>query len=116
MGLRLTGIAAAMATVSVLATGAAIAQTGWAVDALLRDAANPPSVRSIDRTTRPEKRYAIVIGMGIGQIGDRLVVRIADHDGIPFLGPRGAINTAQTGWAVDALLRDAANPPSVRSI
>ncbi|MEO1640894.1 MAG: caspase family protein [Pseudomonadota bacterium] len=62
MVLRLTGIAAAMATVSVLATGAAMAQTGWAVDALLRDAANPPSVRSIDRTTRPEKRYAIVIG------------------------------------------------------
>lgn len=51
-----------MATVSVLATGTAMAQTGWAVDALLRHAAAPPSVRSIDRGTRPEKRYAIVIG------------------------------------------------------
>mgnify|MGYP001793665515 FL=1 len=62
MRMRLTGLAAALVTVSALATGSAAAQTGWAVDGLLRDASAPPSVRSIDRSTRPEKRYAIVIG------------------------------------------------------
>jgi hypothetical protein len=55
-------LAACLLSVSALASGAAMAQSGIALERLIQGSADSTPLRSIDITTRASNRYAIVIG------------------------------------------------------
>lgn len=59
---QFTGLAAGFLSVSLLATCSAMAQSGPAVDRLLKGAASNFQTRAVDTSTRAASRYAIVIG------------------------------------------------------